>query len=481
MSRVAPRLAAVVAGVALAVVLVMGLAPPNLAFAAVRPAVTHVRPASGSTLGGNTVTIQGTRFKSHGHSLVKKVMFGMRPATGVKVHSATWITVRAPKGTGTVNVRVTAVAGTSAKVSVDKYTYKAPGPAISRLSPAIGTTLGGTVVTISGTGLSGATAVDFGPGNPATFTVDSATQITATAPAGGGTVDAVVDVTVTTPAGTSATAPADRYTYHHYASAAISGVSPNVGPAAGGTKVTITGYPLYAATAVKFGTAVASFKVYSDSKIVATAPAGTGTVDVTVTTPAGISAPVSADRYTYVPEPSVTGLSPKSGPESGSTSVTISGAGLSDATAVEFGPGNPATITADSATQITATAPAGSGTVDVTVTTAGGTSAVVSADEYTYVAPLIAVTGTSAVADVEVANGTTLSDALAALPTTVGITLSDASSATADVTWAAGNPAYDGSTAGAYPFVGTLSGLPAGVTNPGGVTAAVNVDVAAPL
>ncbi len=66
------------------------------------------------------------------------------------------------------------------------------------------------LVTVSGTYFIGVTAVDFGPGNPATtFTVNSSTIITATAPAGTGTVD----VTVTTGAGTSATSAADQFTY----------------------------------------------------------------------------------------------------------------------------------------------------------------------------------------------------------------------------------------------------------------------------
>ncbi len=65
--------------------------------------------------------------------------------------------------------------------------------------------------------------------------------------------------------------------------------------------------------------------------------------------------------------------------------MTITGTNLGGASAVEFG-SNAATITADSATSITATSPAGTGTVDVTVTTAGGTSATSPADEFTYVA-----------------------------------------------------------------------------------------------
>ena len=473
MLRGALKLATVVLGLALGVVLVMGWASPGFALAAAKPVVTHVSPAHGSTLGGNTVTIRGRRFAAHGHRLVKKVTFGTRAATKVKVHSATWITVRAPKGSGAVNVRVTTAAGRSVKVSADKYTYKVPALKVTGLSPTTGSTLGGTEATITGSGFAGATAVSFGTTSAALFSVSSDTTIHVTAPAGTGTVD----VTVTTPAGTSATSAADQYNY--YAPAAVNGLSPTSGPAVGGTTVTITGSVLYAASAVRFGTASAVYTVISNSKIVATAPAGTGTVDVRVTTPAGTSAAVTADKYTYVAAPAVSGLSPTSGPAVGGTKVTITGSVFSGASAVKFGTTAAASFSLSSASKIVATAPPGIGTVDVRVTTPAGTSAVVTADRYTYAAPLIKVTAVSSIADVPVANGTSLSAAKAALPTTVGVSLSNGTSPTVDVTWAEGSPAYDGSTAGSYPFVGTLSNLPAGVTNPSGLTAAVNVNVPA--
>jgi IPT/TIG domain/Calcineurin-like phosphoesterase len=66
----------------------------------------------------------------------------------------------------------------------------------------------GTSVTITGTNLANASAVDFGT-TAATITADSATSITVTAPSGSGTVD----VTVTTTGGTSATSSHDKFTY----------------------------------------------------------------------------------------------------------------------------------------------------------------------------------------------------------------------------------------------------------------------------
>jgi len=87
--------------------------------------------------------------------------------------------------------------------------------------------------------------------------------------------------------------------------------------------------------------------------------------------------------------PTVTSLNPTSGLTTGGTSVTITGTNFTGATAVTFGAVAATTFTVDTATQITATAPAqAAGTVDVTVTTPGGTSATAgTGDDYTYVTP----------------------------------------------------------------------------------------------
>jgi Bacterial Ig-like domain (group 3)/IPT/TIG domain len=169
----------------------------------------------------------------------------------------------------------------------------------------------------------------------------------------------------------------------------VTNVNPNTGPTSGGTSVTITGTNFSGATAVSFGSnAAASFTVNSATQITATSPAGVGTVDVTVTTAGGTSATSTADQFTYVPAPApaptVTNINPNTGPSSGGSSVTISGTNFSGATAVRFGSNAAGSFTVDSATQITATSPTGVGTVDVTVTTAGGTSAISSGDRFTY-------------------------------------------------------------------------------------------------
>jgi hypothetical protein len=200
-----------VLGLGLITVMVMSLASPTFAFAAAKPAVSHLSPASGWTAGGNTVTITGKNFKAGGRSTVKKVMFGTKVATKLHVRSATKLTVSAPKhAAGTVNVRVIgASGGKSALVSAARYTYKTMPPTITSLNPATGPMAGGTTVTITGTNFTGATAVMFDATAAASFTVVSDTSIKATTPAGVG----IVDVFVTTPSGTSATTPADEFTF----------------------------------------------------------------------------------------------------------------------------------------------------------------------------------------------------------------------------------------------------------------------------
>ena len=86
-----------------------------------------------------------------------------------------------------------------------------PAPAVTAVSPRSGSVAGGAKVTITGTNLGGASAVKFGNLPATSFTVNSETQITATAPASKTT--GPVDVTATTLAGTSEAGGSDRFSY----------------------------------------------------------------------------------------------------------------------------------------------------------------------------------------------------------------------------------------------------------------------------
>ncbi|MFZ0251530.1 MAG: IPT/TIG domain-containing protein [Acidimicrobiales bacterium] len=343
------------------------------------PAVTSVAPGNGTTAGGTSVTITGTDFSG-----ATAVAFGSSAAASFTVNSATSITAVSPAGTGTVNITVTGPDGTSPVVVADQFTYQNPVPTVSSVSPANGAAIGGSSVIITGTGFTGATAVKFGGTNAASYAVNSSTQITAVSPTG--TSGATVDITVTGPGGTSTTSNADHFTY----GPTVSHISPPSGSTVGGTSVTITGTGFTGATGVSFGsTPAASFTVNSATSITAVTPASSsnGIVNITVTTPGGTTPITSADQFTYVyPTPSITAVSPNAGGPGGGTSVTITGTGFTGATLVSFGSTPAASYTVNSNNSITAVSPAGTATsaVNITVTGPGGTSAVTTADTFTY-------------------------------------------------------------------------------------------------
>ncbi|TQE21416.1 phospholipase, partial [Streptomyces ipomoeae] len=137
------------------------------------PVVSSISPNQGPVSGGTTVTVIGSGFTG-----VLTVRFGNKPATSFTVDSSTQITAVAPSGVGTVNVTVTTSQGTSAQAAL--FTYVA-APSLTGLSPSQGPVAGGTTVTLTGSSLTGATAVRF-DGVAASFTVDSSIQITAVAP-----------------------------------------------------------------------------------------------------------------------------------------------------------------------------------------------------------------------------------------------------------------------------------------------------------
>ncbi len=344
------------------------------------PTVSSVTPSSGPTAGANVVTIEGTGFSG-----VTAVKFGATDAVAFSNLGLTLISAVPPPGVGTVDVTVTATGGTSVTVPADQYSYTGPPPPIvTGLDVQRAPATGGTPVFIAGTGFTGTTAVKFGATSATSFTVVSDTQITAVSPAGTGTVD----VTVTTPVTTSVTVPADQFTYTTTTTAQpnVTFVSPSSGPAAGGDLVTIEGMNFQGLVAVRFGgTDALGFSGLGLTIISAIAPPGVGTVDVTVVTAGGgASATGPLDHYTYPAPPTVTGLSPASGPTAGGTSVTITGTNFTGATAVKFGATSATSFTVNSATSITATSPAGTGTIDVTVTTPIGTSTTSVADQFSY-------------------------------------------------------------------------------------------------
>ncbi len=149
-------------------------------------------------------------------------------------------------------------------------------------------------MTLTGTDLTGTTSVTFGGVAATDVVVVDASTVTAVAP---GHVAGLVDVVLTTVGGSATLA--DGFTY--VAAPTLTAVSPDTGPVAGGTTVTLTGTGLTGTTDVTFdGVPATDVVVVDDSTVTVTTPAhAVGVVDVTLATPGG--AATAPGGFMYLP------------------------------------------------------------------------------------------------------------------------------------------------------------------------------------
>ncbi|WP_314175691.1 IPT/TIG domain-containing protein [Streptomyces winkii] len=253
-------------------------------------------------------------------------------------------------------------------------------PTITSLSTTRGK--GGDPLTITGTGF-GTGTVNVAVGNKTVTGTAAGTTITTAIPSA---CPGQVNVTVTAAGSTS-----NGKAFFYVAVPECTGLSSTTGPEADAPNTTITGSGLAAATAVAFGGNAGTVVSHNgDSGLTVTPPDNpvTGapvTVDVTITSPGGTSAPNgAASQYTYYDTPTVSDVSPATG-TAGEEGVLVTGTNLYDVTGVTF---TDPTTTTDypvtdfaglSDTEVLVTAPAtlpAATTFDVTVTNPGGTTAV---------------------------------------------------------------------------------------------------------
>jgi hypothetical protein len=242
------------------------------AFAA-NPSVTGLSVNTGAP--GTAVTITGTGFQAPpAGETVTSVTFG-GVAAAFTATSDTSISTSVPCGAVDGSVVVTNGDGNSGTPPAAAFDVTPAGaPTVSGFNPASGVV--GTIVTITGTNLCGATAVRFNNTTATTVTVNSATQITATVPTGATSGK----ISVTTAAGTGTSA-----NNFIIGPPIVTGLNPTIGPV--GTAVTITGSNLTGASAVRFNGTTAVFSVVNDTTITATVPSGATTGPVTVTNAVG--------------------------------------------------------------------------------------------------------------------------------------------------------------------------------------------------
>ena len=298
------------------------------------PVVSSFTPVSATK--GNTVTISGSNFTG-----ATGVSFGGVAASSFSVLNPGSITAVVGNG-NSGNVSVTNTAGTG---TLAGFTYINTAPVITSFTPTSGKT--GQVVNLTGTNFTGATAVSFGGTAAASYTVVSSTSITATVGAG-----ASGSVSVTTASGTGALA---GFTY--LPPPAITSFSPV--SAGTGQTVTITGTNFTGATAISFGgTRATSYTVVSATSITAIVGSGS-TGSVSVTTANGSA---SRTGFTYILSayaPALITFSPAKAVPGSNISLTGTGFNPTPNLNTLWIGATRATISAATATSITAKIPVG--------------------------------------------------------------------------------------------------------------------------
>ena len=326
------------------------------------PAITSLQPGGGPV--GTVVVVKGNNLSG-----VTGAKFNGVAATAFSLTSATTATATVPAGATTGNLTLT----TAGVASNGLLFAVGPLPVITSFSPGVGPV--GSTVLLTGTNLTGTFTVRFN-GSGASFTVLSATSISAVVPAGAttGTISLATPIGATSSAGTFTVG---------VPFPSISALSPSGGPV--GTVLTLTGHNLLGTSSVLFGGTPAAFTVLNATTATATVPngLGLGLAVVTLTTPGGS---YSYNGFTVtVAAPVITSISPTSGPEG--TLVYLTGLNLLGTNSVSYG-AMPTAFTVVDATTVKTTVPIGIalGLAVVTLTTPGGTAVY---NGFTVTAPLM--------------------------------------------------------------------------------------------
>jgi hypothetical protein len=213
----------------------------------VYPKITGITPASGPAAGGTLITINGSGFLT-----TRNVRFGDTQGANLTIIDDRNLTITAPAHpAGTVPVSITNAKGTGySEEATTMYQYDVPVPQLTGISPDSGSISGGTRVTITGTGFTGAKEVMFAglPGTDLIIADDEHLTITTPAhPAG------TVPVAITSSAGLGESpGPATMFRYEILLPK-LTGIFPDNGSVNGGTVVTLTGSGFTTTKEVTFG------------------------------------------------------------------------------------------------------------------------------------------------------------------------------------------------------------------------------------
>ncbi len=333
------------------------------------PQVSWVTPSAGAP--GQRVTVYGYNLPSGGGAFFGTVYASLGRASANTLTGS----VPVPAGSPTVNVTLKNGTRTSPSTCADVFHYL--GPYLGSLSPAQGWPP--LTVTLSGTNFSSSASVFFGPNASASVTHVSSTTLRATVPSGLGSVSVNVRQS-------GSTSNSLTFTYKP-PTPVVSAILPNQGPP--GSGVTVLGQYLNASSTVYFGSRPSSnVQHISTGKLIATAPSGSGIVNLTVHQFGKVSTAGCDDQFTYGPAypsgiPYIAWLSSSQG-VAGST-ITVTGvnfsAGLDE---VLFGGvASPyVNVSLSNSTSLTVTVPQGIGNVTVEVVSPLGASPPVCTDRF---------------------------------------------------------------------------------------------------
>jgi hypothetical protein len=349
-------------------VLVLTVVSPVAAVAQLSPSVTNMIPSTGPTTGGLSITLLGSNFGLSG-----SVTLGGRDCP-VQQWSETQIIFLQPAGQGT---GLPVLATTTDGLSSSAISFDYQPPSISSISPSTGPTIGGTVITISGSNFGTSGAVELG-GFACMIADWTHSRIICTNRPGQGTnVPLVVTVS-----GQSSQA----NTQFSYGAPSVAAISPASGPTTGGTVITIMGSNFGTFGSVTLGGSACAIGEWTQSGIICTNPPGQGANLPLVVTVSGLSSQ-SNPQFSY-DAPSIASISPASGPTTGGTVITISGSSFGVSGSVTLG-GSACAIADWTQSRIICTNPPGQGAnVPLVVTVSGQSSQ--SNPQFSYDAPSVA-------------------------------------------------------------------------------------------
>jgi len=259
-------------------------------------------------------------------------------------------------------------------------------PTVSRLSAASGTGLGGTVVRATGTALRNLTSVTVDSAS-VDFVALSDTEVIFKTPAYSKAFDktakAKVDVVVENAAG-KAKLPFTYLAMPTLAAVASQADTTSSGPLAGGTVVTLTGTNLLGVQVLVDTVAAKVDATSTATSVKFTVPkgkaAGSGKT-ISVKNANGVA--VYGGTWTYNAAPTITSLTPATGPKAGGTTVAVAGSGFTAATKVFFGT-KEAVCTYTSASAMSCASPAATSASTVAVKVANTTNGVSLGSNFVY-------------------------------------------------------------------------------------------------